>query len=388
MLFKLRTDLNNKQKTPKKIASENLKKIEIYNKTLNTLTKEKNKFEYEKNKLYLNSLDSQIFISELIDRLERLDESEYIQSISNINFEFCPSCLSRLTSAASNICNLCKCESKVEADSPITPLLRMKNELLIQIEESKKINDIRDNKVKEINIKINHTNLEINSISAQLNDLTQHWSDDEKINISNISFSIGQIDAEIKEIEKLIPLYDELSDLNERIDVLDTDIDELNVSISTLEEESYKKKKDTILKLNSNLMELLKKDIPREKEFQNPKHVNISFSDNQISINNKSKFSESSMVILRHLFHLALLKTADEIPHMRFPRFVILDGIDDGGNEPERNIRLQELIIETINSLENSSQIIVGTSIKHLHKDLKPFIYNDIFNAEDKSLKI
>ncbi len=135
-------------------------------------------------------------------------------------------------------------------------------------------------------------------------------------------------------------------------------------------------------------MELLKKDIPREKEFQNPKHVNISFSDNQISINNKSKFSESSMVILRHLFHLALLKTADEIPHMRFPRFVILDGIDDGGNEPERNIRLQELIIETINSLENSSQIIVGTSIKHLHKDLKPFIYNDIFNAEDKSLKI
>lgn len=387
-LFKLRTDLNNRQKTPKKIASENLKKIEGYNKTLNTLTKEKNKFESEKNKLYLNSLDSQIFISELMDRLERLDESEYIQSISNVNFEFCPSCLSRLTSTAVNICNLCKCESKRETDSNINPLLRMKNELLIQIEESKKINAIRDDRVKEINIKINHINSEINSISAQLNDLTQHWSDDEKTNISNISFTIGQIDTEIKEIEKLIPLYDEVSNLNERIDVLDSDINELNDSINTLEEESYKKKKDTILKLNSNLMQLLKKDIPREKEFQNPRHINISFQDNQIYINNKDKFSESSMVVLRHLFHLALLKTADEIPHMRFPRFVILDGIDDGGSEPERNIRLQELILETINSLENRSQIIVATSIKHLHSELKPFIYNEIFNAEDKSLKI
>lgn len=79
ILLKLRTELKNKQKTPKKIESENIKKIESYNKALNTLTISKNKFEGEKNQIYLNSLDSQIFITELIDRLERLDESEYIQ---------------------------------------------------------------------------------------------------------------------------------------------------------------------------------------------------------------------------------------------------------------------------------------------------------------------
>lgn len=388
ILIKLRTELKNKQKTPKKIESENIKKIESYNKALNTLTINKNKFEGEKNKLYLNSLDSQIFITELIDRLERLDESEYIQSISNINFEFCPSCLSRLSSATSNVCNLCKCESKANIDSNINPLLRMKNELLIQIEESKKINDIRDNRVKEINIKINQISSEINSISAQLNNLTQHWSDDEKINISNISFNIGQLDNEIKEIEKLLPLYDELDTLTSKISTLDTEIDEFTEAIDLLEEESIIKKKETIQKLNSNLINLLKKDLPREKEFQNPKHINISFADNQISVNNKSKFSESSMVMLRHLFHLALLQTADEIPHMRFPRFVLLDGIDDGGIEPERNIRLQELILATISSLKNKSQIILATSVKHLHKDLKPFIYNEIFTADDKSLKI
>ncbi len=209
-----------------------------------------------------------------------------------------------------------------------------------------------------------------------------------KINISNISFNIGQIDNEIKGIEKLLPLYDELENLNVKISILDSEIVNLNDSIAALEDESHKKKKDTIQKLNSNLIELLKKDIPREKEFQNPRYINISFTDNKISINNKSKFSESSMVMLRHLFHLAILKTADEITHMRFPRLVLLDGIDDGGIEPERSIRLQELILETISSIKNDSQIIIATSITHLHENLKPFIYNDIFTADEKSLRI
>lgn len=387
-LIKLRTDLQNKKKTPKKIENENLKKISIINKHLNNLTIEKNKLETEKNQLYLNSLDSQIFISELVDRLERLEESEYIQSISNINFEFCPSCLSRLTPTSANVCNLCKCESEGDTFSNTSPMLRMKNELLIQIEESKKINDIRDNRVKDINIKIQKIESEINSNSAQLNDLTQHWSDIEKINISNISFEIGQIDNEIKEIEKLLPLYDETIDLDSRISILDSEIKELDASIRSLEEDSDKKKKNTIEKLNFNLKELLKKDIPREMEFINPLHINISFTDNQIFVNNKSKFSESSMVVLRHLFHLALLKTADEISHIRFPRLILLDGIDDGGIEVERNIRLQELILETMSSLKNQSQIILATSITYLNQDLKAFIYNRTFTADKKSLEI
>lgn len=118
---------------------------------------------------------------------------------------------------------------------------------------------------------------------------------------------------------------------------------------------------------------------------QNPVDINISFADNEIRINNKSKFSESSMVVLRQMFHLALLKTADQISNISFPRLLLLDGIDDGGIEPERNINLQKVIKETF---EHNYQIILATSITHLSENLKPYIYNRIFTSTSKSLDI
>lgn len=388
-LIKYKDELANKKKTPKKIESENLKNIEKINKDLNSLVAKKRQLENEKNQLSISSLDSEFFITELLDRLERLDESEFIQNISKVNFEFCPSCLSKLDHTHTNSCNLCKCtyENENETNSS-SPLLRMKNELLIQIEESKKINISRDNKINGIVIKINTINGEINSLSHKLNTLTEHWSDQEKTNISNLSISIGQLDNEIKEINKILPLYDETKNLEEKIDDLTSDISTLSSEIKDLEEANYQQKVKTIKVLNNNLAELLKKDIPREKEFINPTHINISFNDNQIFINNKNKFSESSMVILRQMFHLALLQTADQIETIRFPRFVILDGIDDGGIEPERNINLQKVIKETMDSLKNQSQIILATSVTHLNEELKPFIYNRIFTSDSKSLEI
>ncbi|KHF78455.1 hypothetical protein PJ15_1514 [Acinetobacter sp. neg1] len=387
-LLKKKTELSNQKKTPKKIENENLKNIDILNKNLNKLVLQKKNLEDEKNQLSINSLDSQFFISELLDRLDRLDESEFIQNISKVDFEFCPSCLSKLDSMPSDTCSLCKCAREISDDPDTSPLLRMKNELIIQIDESKKINKNRESKIDEITIKINNINAEISSLSNKLSSLTEHWSDEEKVNISNASFTIGQIDNEIKEITKILPLYDESNSLEERIKDLSSDITTLESEIHDLEEASYQHRTKTMKQLNSNLSELLKKDIPREKEFINPTHINISFTDNQIYINNKNKFSESSMVVLRQMFHLALLQTADQIKTIRFPRFLLLDGIDDGGIEPERNMNLQKIIKETVDSFDHKTQIILATSVTHLNDLLKPFIHNRIFTADHKSLDV
>lgn len=387
-LLKLKLELANKHKTPKKIEKDNIKNIDKLNKDINLFISKKRSLENENNQLSINALDSQIFISELLDRLDRLDESESVQNISKVNFEFCPSCLSKLDNSALNTCNLCKCSHENDLNSNTSPLLRMKNELLIQVEESKKINTNRERKINENQILINNINAEINSLSNKLSSLTEHWSDEEKTNISNTSITIGQLDNEIKEIYKILPLYDEAKSLQDRVDDLSGDISTLESEIRDLQEASYQHRVITMKKLNNNLAELLKKDIPRENEFMNPTHINISFSDNQIYINNKNIFSESSMVVLRQMFHLALLQTADQIESLRFPRFLILDGIDDGGIEPERNMNLQKVIKETIESFENCSQLILATSTTHLNELLKPFIHNRIFTTDSKSLEL
>lgn len=387
-LIKTKTNLSNIKRTPKKISNENLKSIDKLNNDISKLNNKKNLLEQEKSQLSFKALDSQFFINELLDRMDRLDESEFIQNISKVNFEFCPSCLSKIDNSISNICSLCKCTNTSTTESNTSPLLRMKNELLIQLEESKKIASNREKRISEIDISLNKLRAEIDSLSDKLNTLTEHWNDDEKTNISITSISIGQMNNEIKEIKNILPLYDESKQLESEIESLSSDISNLEKEISELDELGYQNQIITLKKLNENLANLLKKDLDKEDEFKNAKDINISFSDNQISINNKNKFSESSMVILRQFFHLALLQTADEIENMRFPRLLILDGIDDGGIEPERNKNLQKIIKETIDSFKNRYQIILATSITHLNDELKPFVYNRIFTPENKSLDI
>lgn len=383
---KINNELHDTKRTPKKLERDNLKQIESLNKTITSLNVTKHSLETQKNQLYLNSLDSQIFINEIIDRLERLEESNFVQSFSHVGFEFCPSCLSKLENISSNTCNLCKCHTE-DTDKYTSPLLRMKNELLIQLEESKKIDLLRNDKIQAIQIQIIKTSDEIRTLSTQANNLSEHWSDTEKANITNLSFKLGKLDTEISEINKLIPIYDELENLNNRIIMLDSEITQLESEITKLEDSNYQNRLKTLQSLELNLINLLKLDLPRESEFIDPQHISISFTDNQIYVNNKNKFSESSTVILRHLFHLALLKTADSIPNMRFPRFLILDGIDDGGLEPERILNLQTIILSVLNTLENKYQVILATSIDNLSEAMHPYIYTRRLTTDDKSIR-
>lgn len=380
-------ELNSKKRRPKKIEKCNINLLEQLNSQIISLSKVKNDLELESNKLYLNSLDSQIFINELQDRIKRLEESNYLQNFSEVTFEFCPSCLSKIDNLSANSCALCKCDSS-EKNLHSSPLLRMKNELLLQLEESNKIETSRIEKLELLKIKSDNLDDQIRSLSSQKQTLSEHWTDNEKAYISNLSFQLGKIDNEISEINKILPVYDDHANITAQLTQINDEIIILSSEISVLEEINIQESQKTIEALNKNLAELLQTDLPREEEFIAPNNINISFADNQISINNKSTFSESSTVILRHLFHLALLKTSDSIKKMRFPKLLILDGIDDGGLEPERILNLQSIIMETSDSLKHSHQIILGTSTTYLNESLKKYAYNAVFTIENKSLRV
>jgi hypothetical protein len=47
---------------------------------------------------------------------------------------------------------------------------------------------------------------------------------------------------------------------------------------------------------------------------------------------------------------------------VRYPRFVLLDGIEDGGQETARSHTLQHLILKLSESLPSEHQIIFATS--------------------------
>ena len=108
--------------------------------------------------------------------------------------------------------------------------------------------------------------------------------------------------------------------------------------------------------------DLLIQDLERQDEFINPEKVDIKFEDNVIFINNVGYFSQSSLVLIRHLFHLALLSVSDKEDSMRFPQLLILDGLNDGGLEAKRAYNLQRIILNESQKLNEDFQIIAATS--------------------------
>ncbi|WLI10669.1 MULTISPECIES: hypothetical protein [Pseudomonas] len=136
----------------------------------------------------------------------------------------------------------------------------------------------------------------------------------------------------------------------------------LNDIIGGLERKQEKRKREVSAKLSENMVALLKKDLHLQPGFINASAVDFSFIDNTVLVNGSRNFSESSAVVLRHVFHLALLKTSTELPYMRVPRFMMLDGIDDGGMEKERSHNLQALIVSECEKIGVPFQVIYATS--------------------------
>ncbi|ETS31685.1 hypothetical protein PTE_02373 [Photorhabdus khanii NC19] len=110
--------------------------------------------------------------------------------------------------------------------------------------------------------------------------------------------------------------------------------------------------------------------------------------DNEVYVNGSKNFSESSAVVLRHIFHLSLLTASLDKSYMRMPRFLMLDGIDDGGMEKERSHNLQKIIIEEAENYTHDFQLIYATSEINPEYDNTNLIVGRYFNPEDRSLNV
>ncbi|CAJ7618300.1 Uncharacterised protein [Burkholderia pseudomallei] len=92
--------------------------------------------------------------------------------------------------------------------------------------------------------------------------------------------------------------------------------------------------------------------------------------------------------MLRHIFHLSLLTASVQKPFMRVPRFMMLDGIDDGGMEKERSHRLQEIIVEECASYDVDYQLIFATSDINPKFEETDLVVGRFFTPQARSLDV
>ncbi len=312
--------------------------------------------------LELEEKDSAQFISELERRIVALEDSESTRSyFGKVKFNFCPCCFSKVEEIAGGLaCSLCKGQG--DSEGIASQVLRMKNELALQRSESVKIQAGRVVKMQALRVEMPKTRRELAKAESEFQSAALEWTAPEERNIEELSSHIGALNQRLEQLGEHQRLAEVIEDLQRKRSYLQDRKSILLDTIFRLENSDSEAQALANKAIFDNLIALLKADLPRQDEFISASVVSWNFSENRVSVNGQRQFSESSMVILKHCFHLALLAASSEHQFFRLPRFMLLDGIDDGGQELARSHALQNSIVALSESLPSSHQIIFATS--------------------------
>lgn len=333
--------------------------------------------------------DTKAFVAEIESRLLSLEESESTRKyFGGLTFQLCPCCLSEVKpiSDAQEVCSLCK--NPLSGASADAQLLRMKNELRLQLKESLSIVKRREDETSHLRGVLPALRQDLRRLEKRYSQAADSWSSELEVALEAAVREAGALDHEIKSLYENQRLASVIKELQRKRDELKHEIDNLNLMIGTLEDAQDKRKRDVALEISTTLGRLLRKDLYRQAEFKTAESVHFSFSENRIAVDGSDRFSESSTVVLRHLFHVALLSASTKISAMRFPRFLMLDGIEDGGMELPRSHLLQRIIAEECATYEVEYQIIMATSQIASELDSEKFVVGRAFTEDDRSIRI
>ena len=350
--------LNTQSSELNQLVSEKAKALQN---EIDQLSSEKQELEATKSEITIELVETNLFSVSLNDRKSALEDSRLTYStLGQVNFKYCPACLEPIREPENSACCLCKTEKR-ESDRDVG-YVQMLNELNFQIRESNAL-------VKEFRDQLDRINGQLPKISRRLEEAKYEYHDLEvtadakNAVVSEISDEIGFCRSQILALEdrresvnKVESLREEKGNVNIRITNLQDKLEQVNFR----QAERYSFVYESI---ESKASHLLSKDGSYEPTFDRVEEVNFDFAKDKMFVNGRSKFSASSMVVMKNSIRLAIfLHTVDD-KYSRLPNFLIMDNIEDKGMVDERSHNFQRIIVSECDKLQEGYQLIFSTSM-------------------------
>jgi hypothetical protein len=331
--------------------------------------------------------DSEFFIKELEDKLCSVDDSLKVgEVLPELVFRFCPACYSELKEVDQSRCQLCGVEKAAASSGGNVNLLRMKNEISVQLRESQKI--IARKKVKLSNLEKLKKELRA-SLRKNINKIASVVvSTNSALEGRLYSYykEMGEVEEKMATLDKVRELYSSINEVTVERDKLQRKVNDLKGVIELKNNQFFQREPEVRSTISKHLVNILREDVGTEKEFKAAESVEFDFSANFVAVNGKSSFSESGEVYLNNAFHLALLLTSLEKEYVRIPRLMILDGIENGGMEDVRSRNFQRVAKTLLEKYDVYFQFIFTTKSVFSDLDKEEYLVGGKYGEGNKSL--
>lgn len=331
--------------------------------------------------------DSERFIKSLLSRLESLeDSSRTIDALSNIGFKYCPACFQPTYSDSVNHCGLCGSESP-DSETKFDPTFKVRKEIEFQISESNIMVSLRQKELAKLESDISQISNNLRSKKSKLDVIEKPIKQVSQIS-REILIQVGSVSREIQQLSFAKSRFSSLYELYSERDAIQKEFNDLSNVVkgleSSLEREMNSKKK----MISKFAMKIIHADLDHEEAFNNAKNIEFDFGEDRVSVDNRVLFSASSMVYLKNSFRLALLQGSCEDGSFLYPRFLIMDNVEDKGMEPERSHIFQNEIIRVSKEIDVPHQIIFTTSMIDNDLDGTEYCVGEFYHDGNKSLKV
>lgn len=310
--------------------------------------------------------NSILFVKALDRKISDIKESLAARKkFAEIDIKYCPSCFEELEETKEGHCKVCKSKLSGTLDSRI---LRQKEEIEMQVLESKKIIKADEEKLNIVLKEIKNETFKLNAKQKEYENLINYSSTSFDKVLESYYQRKGALEGEVKRLYNILEITENYESYNQKVAELTGKKTTLEELISAKKEEQAKKSYQAIKKIREYTFEILKSDKKSngeywEKSFGSPNKLTLDFRKNKYSLNSREYFSASSLIILKNAIRYGIFFTSLDLDFVKYPRFILCDNTEDKGMQDERSHVFQNKIVELAKKFEKKKfQVIYTTS--------------------------
>lgn len=336
--------------------------------------------------LSLDIEDSQDFIRTLKERIEALDASRGMgELLGNVSFTICPECMSPIENGhSSDACALCK--SKLPEAGRFAGHLKMREELAFQARESQQLLEAKIGEHAKLVEEARSMELRRKTMSDNISQFTRRF-DPVDAEVANLLKRQGYIDKSVEDLSRKAELAALVKGKMAQRDSLSGELERLRSRLDDSEMSRKQRRSEVDYKIVELCVEALHADLPMEEVFKEAELVQFDFGRNKLAVNGRTRFSASSATYLKNAFLFSLFELSLYDLQVRWPRFILLDNIEDKGMQPKRSANFQEYVVSRSLKAKTEHQIIMTTSMISAGLENTAMCIGPHYTEREKSLR-